>query len=181
MIQKIHHAEFYEPLLLVETGQQNRHCLMAEFQLGNRSIVVGTLHLQSIFFRSSATTVKCHQLNQVLGTMKDINGVASYFILGDMNLTSDHQLKTENKCIEKLGLIDVWKNLHETTEDENDPNYQRNDITWDGRNNTKVKYVEFHRPDRIFISNNAKLTPISIKRLVNNFSDHYGLVANFSY
>jgi len=88
------------------------------------------------------------------------------------------------------GLSDVWKMLRSTNEKYNDVSYRNNDVTWDSANNTKIKhpeYREFHRPDRIFLRCPPKLVykgrmePISIKRIVNTLSDHYGLVMDAKF
>lgn len=185
LIRREYGAIFYEPAILPETSNQNRHTLIAKFTLDHQGksipIIVGTCHLESFFFSDASTQIKCSQLTYISEVMRLIDPHATHLIFGDMNLTGGPQLNRENACIDKLGLTDVWKRLHVTSEDENDPLYQQNDITWDGRNNQKVPYREFHRPDRIFLRTPGTVTPISIERIINSLSDHYGLRASFYF
>lgn len=178
LIKGEYNPTFYEPAMLPGT-KQNRHTHLATFTINNVPIVVGTCHLESEFFSAYATQTKCSQLTYITNVMKAINPTAVYLVFGDMNLTSGPELNRENICIKNAGLTDVWKILHITNEDENNLLYQQNDITWDGARNTKVKHKEFHRPDRVFLGGATRLTPLSIERIVNNLSDHYGLQAAF--
>ena len=181
-------AHMYEPLLLPDTGDQKRHLLTLQLHLpGGLRLVVGTLHAQSVFFERRHTDTKCRQIGASVRELESFHPHC-LLLVGDMNLTSGHELGAENRCIDALGLEDVWKSLHDTTEDEHDRAYRRDDVTWDGANNPKVRGHEFHRPDRVFLKclddgggGGLAMIPLEIERIVNTFSDHYGLVARFSY
>lgn len=169
----------YESFRLPNTSL-DRHGVVAAFTINATKIVIGSAHLESVFFTKEATQVKCSQMTGMIEVMNAIGG-DSIIMICDCNLTQGTQLPMENQCIDNNGLTDVWKLLHGTSDDYNDMNYRLNDATWDSRN-PKVPTQEYHRPDRIFLRNNnvkQQIIPIQIDRLVSSLSDHYALLARF--
>lgn len=166
---------FYEPYLLPAT-RQHRYLVSVEIKLDNLRFMIGCVHIESIFKSKRATVVKGNQIVEaselLMGTHTD--GV---ILMGDMNLTGGEYLEQENEFILNSGLTDVLPYLHpEMSEDPNSPIY----ATWDSLNNTLVKNSDIHRPDRcLYQSSDQTLEPIVIERIVNSYSDHYGLYIIF--
>ena len=78
-------------------------------------------------------------------------------------------------------MVDVLKYLNPNlSENDTDPKFRSDYTTWDSKNNKLVTNKgEYHRPDRCFFS--GSLRPISLTRIVNSYSDHYGLFIKFLY
>lgn len=176
LIKKKFKPIFYEPYLLPAT-RQHRFLVSAEILLPNmKTIMIGCVHIESIFKSKRDTVVKGNQIVEaselLMGTHTD--GV---ILMGDMNLTGGEYLEQENEFILNSGLTDVLPYLHpEMIEDSNNPIY----ATWDSLNNKLVKNSDIHRPDRcLFSSSENTLEPIVIERIVNSYSDHYGLYVIF--
>ena len=146
------------------------------------TLVVGTAHLQSVFFSTQSSDTKCSQLTYSTNTLESLNADCLVFMC-DCNLEGGSQLNNQNTCISRSGLTDGWKALRGTSDDYNDVSYRINDVTWNGAENPKIGGIrEYHRPDRIFYKcngNDIHLRLVNIERIVNNLSDHYGLIATF--
>jgi len=104
--------------------------------------------------------------------------------MGDSNLTGAEFLDFDNSCVGRAGLTDVLLYLNPMlNEDQHNAIFKSKYITWDSQNNSLIKANNkkkyFHRPDRCFF--NGNLRPISIDRIVNSYSDHYGLITKFIY
>lgn len=180
MVKKEHHAKFYRQLEL-NKSRQCRYLDYASFTIHDLNIAVASVHLDSVFFSKNATDFKVAQLKQVCNKLNAIKPDCM-LIAGDMNFTSGDQLENENAAIKSLGLSDLWKSAHTTTEDENDQSYRDNDITWDSANNPSVEYPdEFQRPDRIFMGLFKPEVKVEMERRVSSESDHYGLKAKLSF
>lgn len=178
MIKKKFKATLYKQVAL-ENSKQFRFFSCGRLVVNGVKIGIGTAHLESVFFTREFTSVKAAQLGQICKTLDGMD-LDCYIVAGDCNLTGGAQLKAENKSIEDLKLIDVWKFFNVTTERYDDPKYRENDVTWDGARNKNVRYQEFHRPDRVFMRCfSHKLEPASMERPVTNMSDHYPLTAVF--
>lgn len=146
-------------------------------------IAIGTAHLESKFFKPEFTAIKTGQLAQAMQTLEQDKPDCAILAV-DSNFTGGDQLQAENQAIESLKLNDVWKSLHpDMIENETNPDFQNNHVTWDGANKPNVKYNEFHRPDRVFMKffKPVNLKPNSIERIKSDMSDHYGLQAEFSF
>ncbi len=182
LIKRKYNPTLFPHVILPQT-RQNRHYASASFVVNGVRIAVATAHLESMFFYSDYTKVKLNQLGTISHamdhTMDPLKPDCCIFA-GDCNLTGGNQLQAENDGIEQLKLTDVWKFFNNTTEDENDEAYRRNDVTWDYAGNNHIKHVEYHRPDRVFIKLfTHQVEPTSIQREVSDMSDHYGLTATF--
>lgn len=181
LVKKSLDPTLYKPVELPNSPSRHRHYSMTLFNLSGRKIAVATAHIESVFFDDWSTSIKCTQISAITEALKDLDP-DSFIFMGDCNLTQGSELKHENMCIEKNKLIDTWKEVHGTTDDEYDPKFRKEDVTWDYDHNNKVPHKEYHRPDRIFYRNIVKdtLIPQKIERIVNNYSDHFGLYAVYS-
>jgi hypothetical protein len=174
--------EFYEPQMLPETTQ-HRYLISAKINVNGKSFMIGTAHFESVFFTYNSEDIKCNQIGESAYVLLD-ERTDGIILMGDSNLTGAEFLHFDNSCIERSGLIDVLSYINPNLlEDQNDPAFRSKYITWDSQNNTLIrlnnKKKYFHRPDRCFFSGNLK--PISIDRIVNSYSDHYGLIVKFIY
>jgi endonuclease/exonuclease/phosphatase family metal-dependent hydrolase len=167
-----------------ETSQQQRYLIYALLDLGPFKLAVGTVHLESIFFTQQSTQVKGHELLLAAITLKQLvaNKLGAVVLMGDTNLTGGNQLALENKYIQQSDLVDLLKLMYpKMIEDSTNKEYRDRYVTWDKAHNRNIKHEEYHRPDRIFVANNGLLKPVKIDRIINEYSDHFGLIATFSY
>jgi endonuclease/exonuclease/phosphatase family metal-dependent hydrolase len=180
MVHKRLNPTFLPMLMLPNSPSRGRHAQLAQFITPWGVIGIATAHIESVFFSEAATRVKCSQITSITNHLVE-SGVDGFIFMGDCNLTQGPELTHENACIAKNQLIDLWKELRGTSDDYNDPKYRTEDVTWDYTGNRKIAHQEWHRPDRIFYRNltNHTLQPKSIERIVNEYSDHYGLYAVF--
>lgn len=180
LVKKILNPILFQGFPLPDSPKRQRHAFMATLDYADKRIGVATAHIESIFFTEKATQIKCNQITYITNKLMD-QDIESAVFMGDCNLTQGSELVRENNCIAKNGLIDVWKELRGTTDNYDDPKYRREDATWDYTNNHKIYHQEWHRPDRIFYFNvdSEILVPKYIERIVNEYSDHYGLYATF--
>lgn len=188
LIKKKFNPELHAHVPLPGTGPQNRHYVSATIQVGTVTLVIGTAHLQSVFFTASSTATKSRQLEYIVSnTMardayKEENG-ASLVVMGDMNLTGGEELERENATIKRLDLVDIWKSLHahaDANERNENEAYRKNDVTWDAEN-PLIDVAEYHRPDRIFLrTTDPGVRFIKIDRIITFLSDHYPLKATLS-
>lgn len=179
MVKKKHQPTFFNPVSLEQT-KQNRYFSYGYVEINNVKVGFATAHIESVFYHPAHTTLKAAQLKQVCGTLDDLN-VDGYILSGDLNLTGGEQLQAENQCMDSLQLMDVWKQLKKTTDDEADEKFRNEDATWDGLRNPNIAdKTEAQRPDRICLRLfRNKVEPVSIERVETSWSDHYGLKANF--
>lgn len=197
LIKRKFKAEFYTPPLLPKTKEEARRLCLVSFMIGDYKIGVGSVHIQSLFFKPKYTKIKCEQIGFCVETLLTLE-LDAFILMGDFNFTQNqvmnfrqdipnpnlsYELESENKCLEKYKLTDVWKDIVPTTDNPKDKTFRERDVTWNSEKNYKADNGFFFRLDRIFtrdVSGECHIVGEEIERIEENWSDHYGLLCKLS-
>lgn len=169
----------------LNNSRQGRFFSSGFLTIKDITVVIGTAHLESIFFSPGCAAVKAEQLKQICHTLEAIQEMTNadcIIFAGDCNMTGTdgNQLAAENNAISAVNLVDVWTYFNDTTDNTKDATFRDRDATWNGEENAKqIRHREYHRPDRIFMRSNGKVEPESIEMHKSDMSDHYALSAQF--
>lgn len=179
LTKKKFNATLFKPVSLEGTNQ-NRYFSYGKFEINGVSVGFATAHIESVFYKDIYTELKAKQLRQICKALDEMQ-VDAYILCGDINFTGGDQLQAENNCVDKLDLVDVWKELNGASDDVTDQKFRDKDATWDGLHNENIAdKTEFQRPDRVYVRFfKRNIEPVAIARIETNWSDHYGLTARF--
>ena len=76
---------FYQPYPLPYTNQ-HRYLICAQISINNKSFMIGTAHIESVFSNQMAINIKCHQLMEIGHILNNVKTDGAIF-MGDINLT----------------------------------------------------------------------------------------------
>ncbi len=183
MVKKDLNALLHPQEILINTTR-GRYLASCSVVIEGVKLNIGSAHIESVFFSKESTQIKAVQFDQISNSLTSMQDPDAIIFAGDCNLTGAECLEDEDAIITKNALIDLWKAQHPDMNemDQDDEDYRANHITWDGTNNPKVPYEEYHRPDRVFMRlfKPAVVKVEKMERVVTDMSDHYGLSVVFS-
>ena len=82
---------FYQPYPLPYTNQ-HRYLICAQISINNKSFMIGTAHIESVFSNQMAINIKCHQLMEIGHILNNVKTDGAIF-MGDINLTGGNSYR----------------------------------------------------------------------------------------